>query len=321
MSGMFANRAARRRGITFSVLVGLSLVLVAFSSNPAIRDVQGGLGFAFRPFVGAIDGAASTVSSVVRAIAAIDQLRVENQALRAENDRLKNDSLTADELRRENEQLTALLQLKNGFAHQTVGATVIARDSSEFRQILVLDKGTADGIAVGDVVIAEGGALAGRIFAAGSSSSQVLLISDTTSTVVGQLVTSAATGEVTGQIGGVLLMSNVDAAAKVQLGEEVVTAGISLGNGIRSPYPKGLVIGQVVDVTRDANEVVQTVYLEPAASLDRLEYVLVITDYQGGLPGANQTPGDCSPTASGTLPAGEQPCAPASPRPTPTPRH
>lgn len=321
MSGTFANRAARRRGISFTILVGLSLVLIAFSSNPAIRDLQSGLGFAFRPMVGAIDGAASSVSSVVRAIAAIDQLRVENQALRAENDRLKNERLSADELRRENEQLTALLQLKTGFAHRTVGATVIARDSSEFRQVLVLDKGTQDGIAVGDVVIAEGGALAGRIVAAGSTSSQVLLITDTTSTVVGQLVTSAATGEVTGQIGGVLLMSNVDAAAKVQLGEEVVTAGISLGNGIRSPYPKGLVIGQVVDVSRDANEVVQTVYLEPAASLDRLEYVLVITDYQGGLPNLNQAPTDCTPTASGTLPPGEQPCTSAAPRPTPTAGH
>ena len=74
-------------------------------------------------------------------------------------------------------------------------------------------------------------------------------------------------------------MRNIDAAALVGLGDEVVTAGIELGGGIRSPYPKGLVIGRVVDVRRDANEVVQTAFLEPAATLDRLEFVLVILDY------------------------------------------
>ena len=93
-------------------------------------------------------------------------------------------------------------------------------------------------------------------------------MSDSTSTVIGQLLSSAATGKVIGQLGGALVMQDVDAAATVTIGEEVFTAGIELGGGIRSPYPKGLLIGRVVDVKRDPNEVVQTVYLEPAAPLD-----------------------------------------------------
>ena len=64
---------------------------------------------------------------------------------------------------------------------------------------------------------------------------------------------------------------------------------------IRSPYPKGLLIGQVIDVRRDANDVVQTAFLEPAAGLDQLEYVLVITDYQGGLPDPEDQPINCDP--------------------------
>jgi hypothetical protein len=55
--------------------------------------------------------------------------------------------------------------------------------------------------------------------------------------------------------------------------------------------------------------VVQTAFLEPAAGLDRLEYLLVITDYQGGLPDPDQQPINCDPRATtGTLPEGEQPC-------------
>ena len=107
-------------------------------------------------------------------------------------------------------------------------------------------------------------------------------------------------------------MTQIDASADVALGDEVVTAGIELGSGVRSPYPKGLVIGQVVDVKRDANDVVQTAFLQPAADLDRLEYVLVILDYEGGLPPIDEQPVDCPD--DGTLPEGEQPCL-TTPRP------
>jgi cell shape-determining protein MreC len=91
------------------------------------------------------------------------------------------------------------------------------------------------------------------------------------------------------------------------IGDEVVTAGIELGGGVRSPYPKGLLLGQVIDLRRDANDVVQTAYLQPAADLDKLEFVLVITDYEGGLPPIEQQPIDCN-EPDGTLPQGEQPC-------------
>ena len=101
-------------------------------------------------------------------------------------------------------------------------------------------------------------------------------------------------------------MKQIDAAVPVTNGDEVMTAGIDLGSGIRSPYPKGLLIGQVVDSRRDANDVVQTAFLEPAADMDGLEFLLVITDYHGGLPSIEQQPVDCG--RSGTLPQGEQPC-------------
>jgi rod shape-determining protein MreC len=136
----------------------------------------------------------------------------------------------------------------------------------------------------------------------------VVLISDSSSTVTGQLLSSAATGVVVGQLGGALVMNDIDSAAQVTIGEEVFTAGIELAGGIRSPYPKGLLIGQVVDLRRDPNEVVQTVFLEPAAPLDRLEFLLVITDYEGGITGPIETGVPCDPTDGGTLPDSDEPC-------------
>jgi len=317
MTSVLATRAARRRWIAFLVLLVISVMLMGFSSNPALRELQNGVSFAFRPIQGVLDEAARTVSSVVAAITEIDRLRVDNTALRTENERLAAENARLDEIRRENETLTALLQLRSGLDYEAVTSSVIARESSEFRRLVVLDKGTDDGIAVGDVAVAAGGALAGRVIEVGPASAKLVLLTDSSSTVTGQLTTNAATGEVVGQLGGVLIMRQIDSGETVAVGDEVVTAGIELGGGIRSPYPKGLLVGQVVDVKRDANDVVQTAFLQPAAQLDKLEYVLVITDYQGGLPPIEQQPVDCG--TGSVLPEGEQPCIAPSPVPAASP--
>ena len=322
MTSILATRAARRRGIVFVSLLTITVLLMAISANPLVREVQNGISFAFRPIQVGFDEVARAAASVAGTVAEIDRLRVDNAALRAENDRLTAENARLAEIRRENESLTALLQLRAGLDFDTVASTVIARESSEFRQLIVIDRGTDQGIKVGDVAVAAGGALAGRVTEVTPATAKVLLLTDSQSTVIGQLSTNAATGEVVGQLGGVLIMRQVDAGETVSVGDEVVTAGIELAGGIRSPYPKGLLVGQVVDVKRDANDVVQTAYLQPAAHLDKLEYLLVITDYQGGLPPIEDQPIDCG--GSRTLPVGEQPCVsapaatarPATPAPT-----
>jgi len=319
VTAILANRAVRRRATAYAALLLVSLALMSVSSNPLVRELQHGVAFAFAPIQRAVGDVASELSSIATTIAEIDQLRHENQTLRAENDLLDAESRSAAELRRENEQLTALLQLRNGLKYDTRAVTVIARESSEARRSLVVDRGSDDGLAVGQVVIGAGGSLVGRVTEVGTSIAHIVLISDPTSIVTGQLLTSAATGKVVGQLGGALVMTDVDAAAEVAQGDEVFTAGIELEGGLRSPYPKGLLIGRVIDVKIDPNEVVQTVFLEPAAPLDRLEFLLVITNYEGGILGPIETGVPCDPTDDGVLPDSDQPCATDEPRRTQRP--
>jgi rod shape-determining protein MreC len=316
MNSLLANRTVRRRGVAYVLLLAVTLILMAFSSSPAVAELQRGVGFAFRPIQGALNDVGRSITSVFGAVTEMDQLRLSNQALLQENDRLRNENDRAAEVQRENDQLTALLQLRSGLNFTTVAVQVVARESSEFKRVVTLDQGTDKGISMGDVVIAAGGALAGRVIDVGPDFAHVQLINDTESTVVGQVQPSAATGEIVGQLGGVLVMQNIDATERPRIGDEVVTAGIELGGGVRSAYPKGLLIGQIVDVRRDANAVVQTAYLEPAVALDKLEYLLVITNYQGGLPPPGQQP-TTQTNPDGTLPDSEQPYVTPSPAPTP----
>jgi rod shape-determining protein MreC len=317
MTTMFATRAARRRAVAFSVLLSASLILMAISSSPLVTEFQNAVSYALRPVQGAIHGVAESVTGMVGAIGEIDRLHSDNTALRRDNERLTAENLRAQALLDENEQLTGLLQLRNSLSFETAAAEVIARESSEARRSMTIAKGTDAGIAKGDVVVAEGGALVGRVSEAGPTFAIVTLISDRTSTVIGTTETSHADGEVIGQLGGALIMQNIDSTDTVQLGEQVLTPGIEVAGVIRSSYPKGLLIGEVTDIRRDANSVVQTAYLQPTVDLEKVGYVLVVLDYVGGIPDPGETPIDCSkPDASGVLPGGDQPCIEpsASPR-------
>jgi rod shape-determining protein MreC len=277
------------RGKAFTALLAVTLVLMALSSNPSVRDVQRRIGSLFAPVQGALDGIAGTVASLGGAVADVDRLRSDNTALLAANDRLAADNARLEEARRENQELSAVLRLRDAFGYRTVAAQVVAVESPALRRVVTIGRGSDDGIAMGDVVVGDGGALVGRVIDAGPASATVQLISDKSSTVIGRLP-SAATGAVVGGLGRVVGMNTIDATEEVSVGDQVVTAGISLPGGIRSAYPKGLPIGRVVDVRRDPNAVLQTAWLLPAAPLDRLEYVLVITDYEGGLPSVEPEP-------------------------------
>ncbi len=314
--GHRAPRVVRRRLIVYAILLVLSLVMVALSGTAPVQTLQEGLHFALEPAQKAANAVGEQLRSIAAAVGDIDRLRTDNARLTAENERLAAENQRLQALGTENEQLSALLQIRDSFKYATTAARVIARDVVDVQRIVTIDKGLAEGLAEGDVVIASGGALAGRITDIGDHSARVTLISDPASVVIGEFVTSRATGEIRGDLGGTLIMDKVDATRPIAIGDEVITAGIVLAGGIRSPYPKGLVVGSVVDASRDPNALIQTAVLDPAVDLDRLEAVLVITDYQGGIPVPSIAPGASS--SPGTTLPGEEPSA--SPRPSATPR-
>jgi rod shape-determining protein MreC len=320
---LLASRTARRRSITYAVLLSLSVAAMGVSGTPPVTELQKAFGFAFKPVQSAMSGVASGIGSIVDAFVELDRLRSRNDELERENQRLASENTRAVEIERQNKLLSELLQLRSDIDFKTVPAAVIAREDPNIEMTITIDHGTASGLQAGDVVVGGGGAVIGRVIDANPASAHVLLINSVNSVVIGQLSGSSATGEVAGQLGGVLAMQNIDATETVRVGEAVLTAGIELKSGVKSPFPKGLLIGQVLDVQHNPNAVVQTAFVKPAVDLSKVEYVLVITNYEGGLPVPGQSPGGCSPTGI-TLPAGEQPCTVATPTPaasrSPTPR-
>ena len=126
--------------------------------------------------------------------------------------------------------MAALLQLQSGFDHETVAVRVIGREMLETRRVVTIDKGTDDGIELGDVVVVQGGALAGKVTDVGPTFAKVTLISDRTSTVVGKLLNSGETGRHRrARPAASLVMRNIDSA--VEIGHR--RGGLHRGPGAR----------------------------------------------------------------------------------------
>ncbi len=190
-----------------------------------------------------------------------------------------------DALQRENEELREiegeyqlLVDLFNRARQapdfQRLTASVIGQDPSPAVHSIVIDKGTRDGITVGMPVESARG-LVGQVYRTTANSSQVVLITDSSSAIPARLGTSRATGILRGGgLGGVLTIDWIDLRHQVEVGEVVLTSGLG------GRFPQDLIIGHVIEVDRREAELFQRAVVQPAADFDALEIVFVITDFE-----------------------------------------
>jgi len=306
------SRSLRRQIALYVVLLTVCILLLAFSRTGPLLELRKGVGFALSPIQDTLRQGTRTVTSVFSTINDIDALRQQNEDLTRRIQEVEAENQRLQSLATENQQLAALLEVRSSLAYTTVAAEVLSRVTTEQERVISLDRGTDVGISIDDPVVAEGGALVGKVIEVGPNFSRVLLISDDRTNVAGLIESTRAIGDIHGNGDRPLQMTNIPATDTVSLGDTVVTAGIELETGVRSSYPKGLLIGSIVDVQRQPNQLFQTALVQPFAALDRLEYVLVIVDYEGGIPEGSPAPSSPGPSTNPTI-------TPASPGPSQTP--
>ena len=279
--------------------------MLAFSGSEPLTQLRGGVSFAMRPIQEVLRQGARTFGSLFSTITEIERLRQINEDLTRRLNELEVANRGLESLRLQNEQLTDLLAVRSSLDYETVAGEVISRRTTIQERVLSLGVGTEAGIREGDPVLAGGGALIGQVVEVGDRYSRVLLVSDNRFFVAGLIETGRGVGDLQGQAERPLRMTGIPATDTVATGESVLTAGIELEDGIRSPYPKGLLIGTIVDVQRSPDQLFQTALVQPAAPLDRLEYVLVVINYEGGL--ADGPP--ASPAPDSSIPPGSAPAS------------
>ena len=162
------------------------------------------------------------------------------------------------------EGLRALLELRTRVAWKTTGADVIGGSvSPEFRSI-VIDRGGEAGLRQDMAVITPAG-LVGRVVWPSAHAATVQLIVDKSAAAAVIVGASRAQGIALGNGDGQLRLDYLAASAVVQLGDQVVTAGV---DGV---YQKGIVVGYVERVGRP-------VIVRPAVDFTTLESVLIVVE-------------------------------------------
>ena len=277
---MLNDRTTRRRAIVFVVLVGLCLALLLVGGTAPAQEFRRGVLYAVTPVQESLSDGTRAVTDVLGAFGEIESLRRENLALRSSVQQLQEQLGTLDAVVEENRRLSRLLEIRDRLEFETVAAGVTNRQASQFERVITIDRGTDAGITRGAPVLSEGGALAGKVTEVGNGWAAVMLISDTRSLVTGLDTRTRATGEVTGRLSAPLAMANIPVTDKISVNDRVVTAGIDLGKRYRSFVPRNIPIGRVVDVQQEPGSIVQTALVQPAADLDKIEDVLVITDFR-----------------------------------------
>jgi rod shape-determining protein MreC len=273
-----------RNGLWFAAVTLISLLLLLASQTEAALTLQRVSARALDPVRQAVGGIGAGIAGVFGTIGEIDRLRTENDDLRRSLAGAQQRIAELQEAAAENAELRGLLGLTKSLDMDLLPVRVISRDPSNFAWDIGVDAGTDDGLAVGMPVVgsAQGaGALAGTVVSVGADTATVRLIVDTRSSVVALDQRSRALGLVQGQLGGQLVMVQVDITDSLQVGDAVVSAGLELSGGAaRSPYPKGLLIGAVQAVQHDSNALTQTGFVRPALDFRQLDRLLVVRSYR-----------------------------------------
>lgn len=202
------------------------------------------------------------------------RVRAENAQLREQVDRLRLAQAALAEDAQQGLRLQALLDFQHRYIYETVAAQAIGSSGTLQSRVFYLDKGSKAGLKPDMAVITADG-IVGKVRDVFPTTSQVLMINDQTSGAGVILESTRIRGILTGNASGQLEIVGILADERIKPGERVLTAGGDL------VFPRGLPVGVVDKVVRDPErDAFIIVMLKPAAHLDRLDEVLVITNMQ-----------------------------------------
>jgi rod shape-determining protein MreC len=201
-------------------------------------------------------------------------VREQNQDLQKTVDHLRLEQAALLEDAHQGQRLQALLNFQQKYIYTTVAAQAIGSSGSDQSRVFYLDKGSADGLGRDMAVITADG-IVGKVRDVFPHSAQVLAINDQTSGAGVILESTRVRGILRGNAAGQPQIVDIMADQRILPGEKVLTAG---GDQI---FPRGLPVGVVQKIVRDPErDSFIDVIVKPAAQLDRLDEVLVITSTQ-----------------------------------------
>jgi rod shape-determining protein MreC len=198
------------------------------------------------------------------------RIDADNVRLASENLVLRLKLMRFDSLEQENQRLRAARESSARVVQRTLVAEIVRVDLDPFRQRVLVNKGSKDGVFRGQAALDANG-IFGQVTRAGPVSAEVILISDPEHAIPVQVNRTGARSIALGTgRSGLLSLPYLPQNADVVAGDLLVSSGLG---GV---YPPGYPVGRVTTVNRDAGQPLLAVEAEPLAALDRDPEVLLV---------------------------------------------
>jgi rod shape-determining protein MreC len=283
------DKTVRRRRAVLGLLVACSLILLTAyfgeTSGGALHSVQRGTSEILNPVQEGASRALKPVRDLFGWFGDTIAAKGQVEDLRRERDRLRTEVAGNDVLAEDYSRLSKLVELQGAlglkdYAPKT--GRVIFQSPTVWYATIRVDKGSDDGVQVGQPVLNEE-ALIGRVTQVFGGSAQVTLITDTTTKVPARAGREGVFGIVEPTSAGNptdLVMQFTQPNAKLKQGDRVVTRGTEPQDRGPSLYPVGLPIGDIRRIDNQDTDT-QEVHVRPYADMRSLDFVQILTRPQG----------------------------------------
>ncbi|MDE0463474.1 MAG: rod shape-determining protein MreC [Caldilineaceae bacterium] len=264
-------------GLKLVILTLMAVLLLALQQTGRLGTVEGLVTMVTAPGQSGLSTLTNRLSASLTNLRNYRSLQRRLTELERIVESLSVENLRLQEVERENQRLRELLQFaetRPSFELQggQIIARVIGKNATNFLNVAMIDLGARHGIRVGMPVVNEQG-LVGRISEVTSTTSKVLLITDPSSTVNAILQSSRLTGVISGRPGSHPVIGFLPQGTEIGVGEVVLTSGMG------GTFPKGIHIGQVVEVRQRDVNVFQEAVVRPTVNFGQLEEVMVVTNF------------------------------------------
>lgn len=265
------------------VLIAALLLTAAVTMTSALvpnftSPLSNVIGIVSSPFQGVTSAFTNWVEGLYNYAFRYDQMAARVEELEQEVSDVRAELRKAQDAQAENEALREALGLvKENTDLTLLDVTVTGGSSTSWESTMTLSKGSNAGIAVGDCVITGTGYLIGVVEQVGTNWSQIITIIDPNIKISSVVYRTGDTVMLESDLAmmeeGKCMLTYLGADVTFIPGDEVLTSG---ENGT---YPSGLVVGHVDSVQTKPSGLEKYAEVTPAANLDDLGTIFVITDF------------------------------------------
>jgi rod shape-determining protein MreC len=256
----------------FLTLCAAMLLLAMLSQQSWAAGARGAARSALAPMEQTMTSVADQVTRVASIFGDVSSLRAENARLRAADEQLRRQVVELNASAKENAQLRQALDFEKASGHKLVAADVIGGGPDALTRTMEIDRGTADGIKPGMVVVT-GAGLLGRVREAGPHAANIQTLADPQSRVNVYLSKTGLQGTISGGPSALQLDVQHMVGVLASSGDWVLTSGVG------GAYPRGLVVGEVATVTHRDTATTDQAQVAWVNDPNSVNFVLVITDF------------------------------------------